>query len=448
MRAIAYIIICLTALCWAAGCDDDKQDAKDKINDYLSSDPTGEGDSDADPEEVPEEDRHSDTETVPLPEMSWGDPIALDIIDGDVDQDSLRVAPLGNGRFLALWRQSHEDGSYGLFSSEIFDGSAETTDLSDIGHGSPCLSGDGDGLAKMLWDEDSGIYTRTYTASDGWGDTPDLFTDDVCNPTHMSMSDDGDVVFLCAEILNLYGSDAGGIDTLVPGLTGTPTMGANREGAAAVALWIQHLTLDVMAARYNGTTWGAPEQISSTPFCENPAVAVDGRGRAVAIWEAKEEDVFMTSRFDGSRWSPEEQISTPDRGARNQASVALNNDGNGVAIWREDDWGEYNDQSALVAGHITPDGFGSPRIIERHWGGEPHVAVDSEGMAVAVWIRENGDLDELWGAYYSPGSGWSDPAAISTGGYVTKAQLTFDDDGTAAVLWKDSDDEVFAALLE
>ncbi|HEU4461479.1 MAG TPA: hypothetical protein VFR75_02685, partial [Solirubrobacterales bacterium] len=67
--------------------------------------------------------------------------------------------------------------------------------------------------------------------------------------------------------------------------------------------------------------------------------------------------------------------------------------------------------------------------------GQPHVALDSEGNATAVWNRSNGTATAVETAYRPAGSPWGEPEVLSPPN-SWDAQVVVDRNGVLTAVWQ------------
>jgi len=101
------------------------------------------------------------------------------------------------------------------------------------------------------------------------------------------------------------------------------------------------------------------------------------------------------------------------------------------------------DQSATATFVPTSssNGWGSELALSAGGAGDPRVAIDSSGRAVAVWSQldsPSSSTTSLWGSRYVPGSGWGTPQLLeSNAGAVSGIYLAMDrSSGRAMVAWR------------
>jgi hypothetical protein len=157
------------------------------------------------------------------------------------------------------------------------------------------------------------------------------------------------------------------------------------------------------------TRFGAPQELSVAGQNQDPQVAVDHAGDAIALWQ----------RFDGanafvdagslpagaSAWSTAELA-----GAANPPSpqVALDAAGDAVAVWND-----TNRANQTVGTAYRPAGgsFSTPGSLSRPGANatDPHVALDHAGQTYAVWVGSDGQNSIVQGFLPDPPPGPGPP---------------------------------------
>jgi hypothetical protein len=233
----------------------------------------------------------------------------------------------------------------------------------------------------------------------------------------------------------------------------------------ATAVWTVVQQVDgqenVAATRYTpGMGWGAPEliEISDAGSAIFARVAMDAEGNAVVVWNQSNGvrmDIWVNRYTPAGGWRvvDAERISIQVEDTENarRPQVAMDDDGNGIAVWYQSD-GQRND---IWANRYTPsDGWGQPELIEDDVDGDarwPHVALDSDGNAVAVWQQcyaecDSPDTNEwLWDVNanrYTPNQGWGRHRLITPDhmGNAIRPHIAMDDNGNGVAVWEQSDD--------
>ena len=220
-----------------------------------------------------------------------------------------------------------------------------------------------------------------------------------------------------------------------------PALAVGPSGAA-VAVWVQWEG-GVWANEYMPDDgWGTARRIEGTAgmYTLEPDVAIDRDGRAMAVWKmGGAAPRVMASRFTPeSGWdtaTPIESTAAPDD--VHEPSVAVDGDGNAVAVWRRS-----GASPAVAAAHYDEaTGWGDPTRIDTDQPGVPReargVALDPNGNAIAIWIREEQEESAVLANRYTPNEGWAAPQAIGdpTPTRIHGAELAVDGAGNAIAVW-------------
>jgi hypothetical protein len=178
-----------------------------------------------------------------------------------------------------------------------------------------------------------------------------------------------------------------------------PRLAATRTHASAILVWQRDdpsLIGDdsIWASRVTTTgVWSMPVQISTgTGAAVVPAVALDDHGRALVTWQ--QGGALVSASYDPtSGWSTPVTISASDAMNPDPASVGVQPDGSGLAVWTQD-----NPVDALnevwFARYIVGSGWQAAsiaRISDNDAGTSSVVSlsVDSAGRALAAWYQSN-----------------------------------------------------------
>jgi len=177
-----------------------------------------------------------------------------------------------------------------------------------------------------------------------------------------------------------------------------------------------------------------------------PQVALDPNGNAVAVWcqsvaDGTRENIWANRYTIGSGWGTPEMIED-NAGNTGSFHVALDPNGNAVAVWSQV-FVMFGDID-VWANRFTPTGgWGAAELIETNasLAFEPQVALDPNGNAVAVWDQSDGTRTNIWANGFTPSGGWGAAERIETdnGGDASQPQVAFDPNGNAVAVWSQSD---------
>lgn len=195
------------------------------------------------------------------------------------------------------------------------------------------------------------------------------------------------------------------------------------------------------AAAQTGFGWGIPENIEFTPeFTDDVDVAMDAQGNAVAVWEQQYgglTSLWANRRVVGTGWGTAELIETNDTANAFLGGVAMDPQGNAIAAFQQFD----GVQTSMWANRFVPGtGWGSPELLENNaLGGvlAGPVAMDSNGNAVAIWLQLDGVSLSLWANRFDVTTGWGTPEIIDAGaGNVgSSPDVAMDPSGNAMAVW-------------
>ena len=97
----------------------------------------------------------------------------------------------------------------------------------------------------------------------------------------------------------------------------------------------------------------------------------------------------------------------------------------------------------------SSDSWGTAELIETDDAGsayDPQIAIDANGNAIAVWYQHDGSHDKTWANRYTLGSGWgttqligSSPADQSIFVDGTHPAIAIDNNGNAIAVWAQLD---------
>ena len=226
-------------------------------------------------------------------------------------------------------------------------------------------------------------------------------------------------------------SCAGGTCAATPVSDGTPCNGGADECAAGLCV---------------ERKWGTPQRIETdNPFgAFNPQLAFDPNGNAVAVWHQADgipRDIWANRYTPSNGWGTAERIEDNDLGGAGKHQVAIDANGNALAVWSQWDGTRTN----IWSNRYTPSGgWSTPERVENNDAGEtqdPQVAIDASANALAVWQESDGKRINIWANRYTPSGGWGTARLIETNdaGDALKPQVAIDPSGKALAVWSQSD---------
>jgi len=341
----------------------------------------------------------------------WLPPSDLSAAGRDAEAPQVAVAPAGD--VVAVW--SRFDGSNTIVQAAVRPAGGSwmpPEDLSVAGRDAeePDVAIDAAGNAVAIWRRHDGskyiVQTATRPAGGAWQQA---------------------------------------IDLSVAGQTAKePRLAVNGTGDA-VAVWTRHDGLDFVAqaaTRAAGGSWQSPDDISLPgQDAEEPQVAIDPAGDAVAVWSRYDGSRFVVQsarRVAGGAWQGALDVSVAGQHAE-EPQVAIDPAGNAVAVWSRFDGAKDVVQAAVQA----PGGGWGPGADLSPAGqnaSEPQVAIDPAGNAVAVWLRENSPTEVIQSSSRPAGGSWEPAVPLSAAGNDAEApQVSLDPDGNALAVWSRTD---------
>lgn len=404
----------------------------------------------------------------------WGEARLLEGYE-EGDAYAPRVAWMPNGDALAIWGQASASGNE-IWSSRYTPGvgwtAAKRIDNTYArGKTSLDLVVDALGNAVAIWSQGQtlqwGLWAIRYTPEGGWGDEERIDTIDSLNFKKPSAAGDpdGNVIVVWSDENESRSSDmwsnrytpADGwgvpapIETRDDSSAFAPAVAMDANGNA-VAVWQQVFGTrhDVFANRYTRTGgWGVAQPIeddlTSSDF--GPRVALDHAGNAVAVWQrhqnyffGDDRDIWWNHYTVGMGWGTAERIDDNERRRSGNPGVAIDPNGWALACWNQ----LNDDQFSIWCSWHSAAGWGAPDLIEDDTGGNayfPQPAFDLEGNALVVWERYDDEIFDIWSNRYTRSGGWETARAIENDdrGSATRPQLRLHPEGNAIVVWGQTD---------
>ncbi len=200
-----------------------------------------------------------------------------------------------------------------------------------------------------------------------------------------------------------------------------------------LASWL--LTAPASAA----PSWLPPVDLSAPGAdTDAPRIAVDQVGNAVAVWSRFDGTVYRVqaaSKPVGGAWGAPVDLSAAGEDA-GEPNVAIDPAGNAVAVWSRS-----NGANTIIQAASKPAGgaWGTPDDLSLPGedADEPDVALDQAGNAVAVWQRYNGSEYIVQTASKPAGGTWGAVIHLSTAGEdAFGAEVAVNAAGDAVAAWQ------------
>jgi hypothetical protein len=214
----------------------------------------------------------------------------------------------------------------------------------------------------------------------------------------------------------------------------------------AVAVWSE--AGGIFSSRYTPADgWSTAVLIPNTSVASgNAMVAMDADGRALAVWPFEwvgSNIVCIPSNASGE-WDSFEPIDDGE-GEAFDPQISMGADGSAVAVWTQFD----DERDDVWSNRYTRgEGWSFAQRIETSLrdASSPQVAVDAEGIAVAVWEQSDGTRYGIWSNRYTPSAGWGVAERIETeeAGDATSPQVAMDAEGNAFAVWRQFDGGIWS----
>lgn len=190
------------------------------------------------------------------------------------------------------------------------------------------------------------------------------------------------------------------------------------------------------ATAWAAPAWLAPADVSTSGLADDPIVAADSQGDMTAVWldsDGVHASVLASVRPAGGAWPPPVELSSIDRTA-DEPAVAVDPQGDATAVWVREDATSGTLQAAMRPAGGTwqsPVDISSAPDLE-----DPEVAVDSQGDAIVVWDTDNG-TNTVQAAVRPAGGAWQTPVDLSShAADAADPQVALDADGNATAVWQ------------
>ncbi|MCF6212167.1 MAG: hypothetical protein L3J88_12335, partial [Gammaproteobacteria bacterium] len=174
-----------------------------------------------------------------------------------------------------------------------------------------------------------------------------------------------------------------------------------------------------------------------------PQIALNATGNALVVWQQSDDTgtkIWINHYVAGIGWGTAKLIETDNKGDTLRPQIAINDKGNALAVWYQDDGTRSNIWASY---YVVGSGWGSAELIETDNKGNaylPQIALDAGGNALAVWVQSDGTRNDIWANRYLAGSGWGSAELIETSmGSALSPQIALDAEGNALVVWPQSD---------
>jgi hypothetical protein len=363
------------------------------------------------------------------PQLGFEMPIQ--IADATADKNSPTLAIDSTGNIVLTWTQLAPDSSYAVWTTHYTkkpDTWATPKRLSSFGNitTNPEIAMDGNGNVIVAWLVNSqNVYAAYFDASAGWANgwtQEKQLGNGVINSVRIAMDNTGNGMIVWPQLFSgilaryftkqnfiLYGWDNAWTDAhsiseqLIPTQANVTFDGLGN----AIVTWNNVILGELRSARYEPEQgWPAgwsnittiSSDIASSSF---PAIAAtktsqgNYAGNAMAIWLSQSNRSVQVCLYaHGTGWQAPEILTSDELIEYIVPHVAMDNNGNAVALWQQN----TVDGSAIYSTHFTAttNSWSLPaiRISPVSQNAEaPNLAMDTNGNAIAIWYRTKENPD-------------------------------------------------------
>jgi len=209
---------------------------------------------------------------------------------------------------------------------------------------------------------------------------------------------------------------------------------------SAVAIWrsLGATETQLMGARNSSGGWASATRIDqgTGTVIGGQRVAIDGAGRAAAVWWQTWDYVVRLSVDSLSGWSAPIDIATA--GILPDPAVAVDSQGHGFAAWR-DATGVW--VRAIDLGAANPVVGASVQLATVPGSSRLRMTMSPNGHALLTWLESGGAT--LRAARFVPGASagtgsWSSPETAAAGVKLQMSQsVAVDDSGNGFIVWRE-----------
>ena len=226
------------------------------------------------------------------------------------------------------------------------------------------------------------------------------------------------------------------------------TLAASHSYTATLETEISDLAGNGMADKYiwnfttTGRTWKSTAELIESDDSEEaytPQIAMDMHGNALVVWTQRGSIWANHFNTENSTWGIPVGIAPDNTGDAQSPKVSVNSQGDAIVTWGEHDGVRSNIWASRYSN--ADHEWGTTTLIESsdtgaaHW---PQIAIDDNGNAIAVWEQSDGALYSIWANHYSSvDNSWGTALLIETNnvGDLSQPQIALDSLGNAMVVW-------------
>jgi hypothetical protein len=226
-----------------------------------------------------------------------------------------------------------------------------------------------------------------------------------------------------------------------------PQLDMNGSGIG-MAIWRQFVEslgiYNIYCSLYT-VAWQASTNLNKTTTMDatTPQVVINDNGVAMAIWAENNSGIYntFTRTYSTSNiwhpgvWLPAENLNYITTSTASNPQIAINNNNNAIAIWVEQNVGIDN----IYTRRYSSGSWGSAENLNymmTNTASMPQIAMDNNGNAIAVWVEDNAGVSNIYCRYFSSGS-WGQAVNLNadTSRPATTPAIAMADNDSAIVVW-------------
>jgi hypothetical protein len=214
---------------------------------------------------------------------------------------------------------------------------------------------------------------------------------------------------------------------------------------SAFATWVQESSSSdcaIQTSRYApGSGWTAAEIVGPGLCVSEPQIGADDEGNAIVVWNQPSgptPNIWANRYSAGEGWGTARMIESDGEGTSRGPQIAVTPKGDALVVWRKNNG--MSDRNRASRYSQQSDSWSQPENIsagDNDSVESPRLALDVDGNALAVWRRDINGKPEVRAGRYAVGSGWEAPLTITSDQAVpqTAVQVAVDSAGTGTVYW-------------
>ncbi len=246
---------------------------------------------------------------------------------------------------------------------------------------------------------------------------------------------DGDEIFIISG-----GSWSTLLDALGTMYTDYNPQVAFYEARKANAVWAaQYGSFYAISNHFDGSSWAGSIERSSQYGISRPQIASNWRGTSFALWAGGTTySHIYSSTITGGSWAAENELTTDSYSYSNQVVASFpSSDAKAYAVWLK------GSPTNKMQGARYTSGWTLDGDISANNGSEPQITVNENGNALAVWRENNNPNYRLISSLFS-GSTWGSDVNASTNNVAfstSPLDVAYGPSSVAIAVWHSSDDD-------